>query len=154
MVSSSAGGASAGGDAANASDSEGSVSSDAEFQGDSDAEDEGRAEDDAPVLNQVVVGGSFASFDDLKKACEARCGCKLSNNNRMENTDRAPKWLKQALPTVSRFLISGTLQLSSMRQDWEMCLKPGYQITPKPAIPLWRLKASTMCCVSGITQET
>lgn len=108
MFSTSAGGASAGGDG-NASDSEGSVSSDAEFQGDSDAEDEGRAEDDAPVLNQVVVGGSFASFDDLKKACEARCGCKLSNNNRMENTDRAPKWLKQALPTVSRFLISGTL---------------------------------------------
>lgn len=75
--------------------------------------DEGEAlpidDTDVPVLNQVVVGGCFRTFEELKKACECRCGCKLSNNNRMESRDRAPKWAKDALPDVQSFLVSGTL---------------------------------------------
>ena len=79
---------------------------------------------DADVVNQVVLGGNFATFDDLKKACEARCSCKLSNNNRMESISRAPQWAKDALPGLTSYLISGTLYCyhpfneNALQQKW------------------------------------
>ena len=75
----------------------------------SDSDDDG-VEDGGRVDNLSQPSeAAFDTFDQLKRSCEAKCGCKLSNNCRTVMRSKAPRWMQIAFPDVASFRSSGTL---------------------------------------------
>jgi hypothetical protein len=86
------------------------MESESSFSGSESNEDEDVDEAGGAVqhLSQPAEA-AFDTFDQLKKSCEAKCGCKLSNNCRTVLRSKAPKWMQTAFPDVASFRSSGTL---------------------------------------------